>query len=29
MSDQQGKLLIPLRARQFALPDETLVALPG
>jgi maltose/maltodextrin transport system permease protein len=25
----RGKLLIPLRARQFALPDETLVALAG
>jgi maltose/maltodextrin transport system permease protein len=25
----RGKLLIPMRARQFALPDETLVALAG
>ena len=25
----KGKLLIPMRARQFALPDETLVALAG
>jgi maltose/maltodextrin transport system permease protein len=25
----KGKLLVPLRARQFALPDETLVALSG
>ena len=25
----RGKLLIPMRAQQFALPDETLVALAG
>jgi maltose/maltodextrin transport system permease protein len=25
----RGKLLIPMRARQFVLPDETLVALAG
>ena len=25
----KGKLLIPMRAQQFALPDETLVALAG
>jgi maltose/maltodextrin transport system permease protein len=25
----RGKLLVPIRARQFALPDETLVALAG
>ena len=25
----RGKLLVPMRARQFALPDETLVAMAG
>ncbi len=25
----RGKLLVPMRARQFALPDETIVALAG